>query len=498
MASVQYLPQGASNIFIPAHTCGGTLIAPDWLLTAAHCVDTSFIHEVVVVIGIEELDGQRVSDQFMVDQVIINEAYNDTSLDSDIALLHLTSDSSNPNITLATQAETNSLTNRLPLTLVGYGATNTDGSEASSRLLTATLPYMSQALCEDEFPSGWVTENMICAGGEPGIDSCSGDSGGPLFEGSGDSAVQYGIVSWGLGCDEGTPGVYTRVSNFTSWIDDMIGGLSLTNPVRFPFVAQGITATLNTPVINNSDVTAISIDSIGLDSNVDVTLGNDCGASIGANETCALQLLATADVAGTRTTTLSINTSSGTVRSEVSVQVLPEDTFAAGFSPGELRWFNGGNRSWRDSDVQGPSGGSAVDVTFNSIASGRSALMVSAAEAGQLRFSWRLEGDDQNLQMLNIYKQQGALEQALISLNSWRTVTTDLTAGVPATIEFVSSGDGTAIVADVSFTPQGSTPDPDPVDPDVDSGGGGGGGAFGTWSLLLLAVAGLRRHKFHS
>ena len=66
-----------------------------------------------------------------------------------------------------------------------------------------------------------ITDTMICAGREEGIlDACAGDSGGPAWVGSGASAVQVGVVSFGIGC--GRPhryGVYTNVAHFASWID---------------------------------------------------------------------------------------------------------------------------------------------------------------------------------------------------------------------------------------------------------------------------------------
>ena len=64
------------------------------------------------------------------------------------------------------------------------------------------------------------TETQICAG-DPGRDSCFGDSGGPLLaKTETDEVVQTGIVSFGsVRCGDGTPGIYTKVSAFTSWIE---------------------------------------------------------------------------------------------------------------------------------------------------------------------------------------------------------------------------------------------------------------------------------------
>lgn len=70
-----------------------------------------------------------------------------------------------------------------------------------------------------------ITESNICAGVEEGgKDTCQGDSGGPLFRLDGDgNAKVFGITSWGKGCAlKGFPGVYTRVSSFAGWIDNIV------------------------------------------------------------------------------------------------------------------------------------------------------------------------------------------------------------------------------------------------------------------------------------
>ncbi|MCB1465668.1 MAG: trypsin-like serine protease, partial [Rhizobiaceae bacterium] len=77
-----------------------------------------------------------------------------------------------------------------------------------------------------------LTANMLCAGiKEGGRDSCSGDSGGPLFVTDGSHVTQIGVVSWGEGpVDAAAPcghanayGVYTRLSNYTDWIKSKTG-----------------------------------------------------------------------------------------------------------------------------------------------------------------------------------------------------------------------------------------------------------------------------------
>merc|ERR1711978_816880 len=77
-------------------------------------------------------------------------------------------------------------------------------------------------VCKDTYgpaAPGGIMDHMLCAG-QKGKDSCSGDSGGPMQIGSGETWTQVGVVSWGIGCGKSHyPGVYSRVSKLRDWID---------------------------------------------------------------------------------------------------------------------------------------------------------------------------------------------------------------------------------------------------------------------------------------
>lgn len=98
-----------------------------------------------------------------------------------------------------------------------------------TRLRKVSLTILGQATCKRSHPKHLVSNNMFCAGHLNGSrdDACDGDSGGPLAihssvaENAGDHRwVLAGIVSWGDGCGNvGKYGVYTRVSNFVTWIN---------------------------------------------------------------------------------------------------------------------------------------------------------------------------------------------------------------------------------------------------------------------------------------
>ena len=88
-----------------------------------------------------------------------------------------------------------------------------------------SVPIVTQKSCSRNYGSD-LTDNMFCAGYEEGgKDSCQGDSGGPLVvPDSLGGWKQAGIVSWGTGCAQaGYYGVYTKLSNYTSWLQTNLG-----------------------------------------------------------------------------------------------------------------------------------------------------------------------------------------------------------------------------------------------------------------------------------
>ena len=92
------------------------------------------------------------------------------------------------------------------------------------------LPLVNSTVCEKKLqntrlgPRFRLDSSFICAGGEPGVDTCQGDGGAPLAcpIGSDNRYVQSGIVSWGIGCKESHPAVYVDVADFRNWVDTLL------------------------------------------------------------------------------------------------------------------------------------------------------------------------------------------------------------------------------------------------------------------------------------
>ncbi|WP_328909600.1 serine protease [Streptomyces sp. NBC_00234] len=195
--------------------CGGALYAKDIVLTAAHCVGASGNNtSIVATTGVVDLQSSSAV-KVRSTKVLRAPGYNGTG--KDWALIKLASPVNQPTLKIATTTAYNQGT----FTVAGWGAA-TEGGGQQRYLLKATVPYVSDADCQDAYGGSLVPGEELCAGylATGGVDTCQGDSGGPMFrKDSAGAWLQVGIVSWGEGCARaGYPGVYTEVSTFAAAI----------------------------------------------------------------------------------------------------------------------------------------------------------------------------------------------------------------------------------------------------------------------------------------
>ncbi len=211
-------------------SCGGTLIAASWVLSAGHCgsITGGLIGTpigwppgaVQVTLGTTRTDGtggRRIS----VDRVVLSPAYLATS-GNDVSLLHLATPAAPTPVRIAGARGADIWKTGVTSTIAGFGTTR-EGGETPASMQVAEVPIVADSTCASTYPSSFESRTQLCAGyPQGGTDTCQGDSGGPLLARDG-AGVQklVGVTSYGDGCAQpGKYGIYARVagSALREWI----------------------------------------------------------------------------------------------------------------------------------------------------------------------------------------------------------------------------------------------------------------------------------------
>ncbi|MCS0634239.1 trypsin-like serine protease [Streptomyces sp. LP05-1] len=232
-----YYENGDDSFF-----CGGTLVAPNKVLTAAHCAyGSDWTSRGAVLAGSAKLFDDNAT-VVGVTRQWVEPTFNDVTLDNDVAVLTLSAPLPYKTLPVTPATDTASYKAGTAATVYGWGRTSSTKDDLAPTLQKATVPVRADSSCASYYGGEFTPRNMFCAGNAASgqdagtVTACNGDSGGPLVVGG----RIVGVVSWGVtDCvAKGAYGVFAKAASYTGRIAPRLDDADLNDDGRADLLAR--------------------------------------------------------------------------------------------------------------------------------------------------------------------------------------------------------------------------------------------------------------------